>query len=64
MVAEIICCKAGLARVIQSTKSLRLNSWLSVEADPSRNRALGVIGVSGKASHNDKVFYMLRLFGE
>ena len=42
--------KTGLARGIQGTDSLWLDYQLSVVVDPSRDGALGVIGVSGKAS--------------
>ena len=44
--------KAGLARGIQGTESLVVGSRLSVVVVPSRDGALGVIGVSGKISHS------------
>jgi len=62
MVSVITCIKAGLARGIQGTESLWLNSKLSVDVDPSRDGALGVIGMSGKASLNENVCYFIRIF--
>jgi hypothetical protein len=40
--------KAGFARGIHGIESLWLDSQLSVVAAPSRDRALGVIGVGGE----------------
>ena len=49
--------KAGFARGIQGTVSLWLDSQLSVVVVPSRDGALGVIGVSGKASLTVRFIY-------
>ena len=54
--------KAGLARGIQGTESLWLDSQLSVDVVPSRDGALGVIGVSGKASLNINDYYPIRIY--
>ena len=53
--------KASLARGIQGTESLWLDSQLSVVVDPSLDGAMGVIGVSGKASLADRELYILRI---
>ena len=62
MVSLISCGKAGLARGIQGTESLWLNSRLSVDVVPSRDGALGVIGVSGRASLNENDCGCIRIF--
>jgi len=46
----------------QGTESLWLDSWLSVVVGPSRDGALGVIGVSGMASLIDDDLYILETF--
>ena len=45
----------------QGTESLWLDSRLSVVVGPSRDGALGVIGVSGKASLTDNGLYILKI---
>jgi len=49
----------GSSRVL---RVLWLDSQLSVVDVPSRDGALGVIGVSGMASLTDKEVYILRIF--
>jgi hypothetical protein len=58
----IICNKADFAREIQGIESLWLDSWLSVVVGPSRDGALGVIGVSGKVSLINKITVLSRHF--